>query len=110
LNKCSNGNHSYADILCEGWSPMNQQAIAEFVQAVRGFGPVRAKYLPRNGKGQRLTGAAVTASDAAIIIHSGEGEIAVPFQQIEHISFATDDNKFFVRMQDAMVELRPDND
>jgi len=89
---------------------MNQQAIAQFVQVVAGFGPVRAKYLPRNGQWQRITKATVAVGETDIEVGSDNGTITIPLKDIEQIIFAAEDQKFFVHLIDGLVELRPDTD
>ena len=81
---------------------MHRSAIAEFVQTVTSFGPVRAKYLPRRGQSLRLLGASVASGDSAITIKSEEGQIKIDLNDIEHISFASEDRKYFIRMPDAL--------
>ncbi len=89
---------------------MNQQMIADFVKMVTDFGPVRAKYLPRQGKAQRITGATVVADSAAVKMKGEGGDIVIPLAEIEQIMYAREDRKFFVHLADALVELRPDDD
>ena len=87
---------------------MNSKMISQFVQEVCSFGPVRVKAL-QHGKEERLTKATVKAEESSLQISSDSGSLEIPFAEIEHISFAPQKQKYFVRLSDGLVEVRPDD-
>ena len=89
---------------------MNNKAISQFVQdVVRNFGLVRAKAL-QHGKETRLTNATVEANASSLTICSDADCVQIPFSEIENISFSPEKRKYFVRLSDGLVELRPDDE
>ncbi|NLN20311.1 MAG: hypothetical protein GX162_13725 [Firmicutes bacterium] len=88
---------------------MNSKAINQFVQDVCNFGPVRVKAL-QHGKEARLTNATVEAKSSSLIICSDADCVHIPFSEIENISFSPEKRKYFVRLRDGLVELRPDDE
>ncbi|MGI6611655.1 MAG: hypothetical protein ACOX4G_14285 [Limnochordia bacterium] len=88
---------------------MNSKAINQFVQDVCSFGPVRVKAL-QHGREARLTNASVEAGASCVSISSDAGTVHIPFSDIEKISFSPEKRKYFVRLREGLVELRPDDE